>query len=170
MRKLVGVAVIVVAVALLSLELSAQSPFGGIGLRPATDNVMIEGPQEWVPADITVQEGDQLSITASGWIIATNYGRSDWAFGPWNPDGKNPDGGVSTREQGIFHLQAKVGDTVFRVGSSWTGAAPATGTLYLGMADLPRTHFDNRGLWVVRVESTQSAIQIGTGQSVESST
>ncbi len=80
-------------------------------------------PNGWLDTKIKVEKGEKLKITATGTIFFPNWGQA------FTPDGNQNMGMMNGMMVGT--LAARVGEkgTLFRVGSNFTGTAPATGTL-----------------------------------------
>jgi len=91
--------------------------------------ITIEGancwPNNWLDTKIKVEKGEKLKITASGTIFFPNWGQA------FTPDGNQNMGMMNNMMVGT--LAARIGPkgTIFRVGSSFTGVMPATGTIQL---------------------------------------
>ncbi len=81
-------------------------------------------PNGWLDTKIKVEKGEKLKITATGTILFPNWGQA------FTPDGNQNMGMMNGMMMGT--LAARIGEkgTLFRVGSSYTGTAPATGNLY----------------------------------------
>lgn len=81
-------------------------------------------PNGWLDTKIKVEKGEKLKISATGTIFFPNWGQA------FTPDGNQNMGMMNGMMVGT--LAARVGEkgTLFRVGSNFTGAAPATGTLH----------------------------------------
>ena len=80
-------------------------------------------PNGWLDTKIKVEKGEKLKMTANGTIFFPNWGQA------FTPDGNQNMGVMNGMLMGT--LAARIGDkgTVFRVGSNYTGMAPASGTL-----------------------------------------
>jgi hypothetical protein len=81
-------------------------------------------PNGWLDTKIKVEKGEKLKLTTTGTIFFPNWGQA------FTPDGNQNMGMMNGMMVGT--LAARVGEkgTFFRVGSNYTGTAPATGTLY----------------------------------------
>lgn len=82
-------------------------------------------PNGWLDTKIKVEKGEKLKIAASGTIFFPNWGQA------FTPDGNQNMGMMNNMMVGT--LAARVGPkgTIFRLGSNYTGAMPASGTLQL---------------------------------------
>jgi hypothetical protein len=80
-------------------------------------------PNGWLDSKIKVEKGEKLRITASGTIFFPNWGQA------FTPDGNQNMGMMNGMMVGT--LAARIGEkgTMFRVGSNYTGIAPASGNL-----------------------------------------
>jgi hypothetical protein len=81
-------------------------------------------PNGWLDTKIKVEKGEPLRITASGTIFYPNWGQA------FTPEG-NPNMGMMNGMM-CGTLAGRIGEkgTFFRVGSNFTGTAPASGVLY----------------------------------------
>jgi len=94
----------------------------------------------WVDTGLTLQQGQQFRIEASGqW---SNTG----------PPSLGPDGfkgylfpGTVLPSASLASLIGKVGDVVFALGGSFEGPSPSSGRLFLSINDTPDTFSDNQG-------------------------
>ena len=113
--------------------------------------VVVSANQEWVRTGIYLREGMMVSVSATGWIHGCQNAR-DWAYGPWNPDGRDaagrPPAPPGSRER-FFHLQGRAEGAVFPIGSHSQGPADQRGMLLLGVKDT--VHRDNSGSFTVRI-------------------
>jgi hypothetical protein len=82
-------------------------------------------PNGWLDTKIKVEKGEPLKITATGTIFFPNWGQA------CTPDG-NPNMGAMNNMM-LGTLAGRIGDkgTLFRIGSNYASAAPASGTLQL---------------------------------------
>lgn len=80
-------------------------------------------PNGWLDTKIKVEKGEKLKISATGTIFFPNWGQA------FTPDGNQNMGMMNNMMVGT--LAARVGPkgTIFRVGSNFTGAMSASGTL-----------------------------------------
>jgi hypothetical protein len=94
-----------------------------------TKKITVEGsscwPNGWLDTKIKVEKGEKLKITTTGTIFFPNWGQA------FTPDGNQNMGMMNNMMVGT--LAARVGPkgTMFRLGSNFSGAMPATGTLQL---------------------------------------
>jgi hypothetical protein len=82
-------------------------------------------PNGWLETKIKVEKGEKLKVSASGTIFFPNWGQA------FTPDGNQNMGMMNGMMVGT--LAARVGPkgTIFRLGSNFNGAMPASGTLQL---------------------------------------
>jgi hypothetical protein len=82
-------------------------------------------PNGWLDTKIKVEKGEPLRITATGTIFFPNWGQA------CTPDGNPNMGAMNNMMFGT--LAGRIGDkgTLFRIGSNYANAAPASGTLQL---------------------------------------
>lgn len=107
----------------------------------STDNITLNATESNYDTGIAITSGDSIAITATGtWCYSgmAGCGDADGAGGPLNPSAQMPLELLGT-------LIGKIGSggTWFKVGTSYSGTAPATGNLFL--ADNDSAHLDNTG-------------------------
>jgi hypothetical protein len=80
-------------------------------------------PNGWLDTKLKVEKGEKLKIATSGTIFFPNWGQA------FTPDGNQNMGMMNNMMVGT--LAARVGPkgTIFRIGSNYAGAMPASGTL-----------------------------------------
>jgi hypothetical protein len=112
--------------------------------------VQLDAKSEWRHTGLMLQKGDALVISAEGRWSNTADGAAD--KGPAGyPNNKRP---TSTAPQFDFaSLIGKVGDVVFEIGRSYTGASPADGELLVAMNDDPGTFGDNQGGLILNIRA-----------------
>jgi hypothetical protein len=139
--------------------------FGSIDLNwnriPVTVHVVVKdvtvnAAQEWFDTGIDVGAGDSVTIQASGsWSNSEQPARGGGVRpGPLTgPDGFGGDflNGTLLPSAPLGALVARVGGSVFLVGASFQGAAPAAGRLMLSMNDVAGTFSDNHGSLAVHI-------------------
>jgi hypothetical protein len=81
-------------------------------------------PNGWLDSKIKVEKGEKIRISATGTIFFPNWGQA------FTPDGNQNMGMMNGMMVGT--LAARVGEkgALFRVGSNYTGTAPASGNIY----------------------------------------
>jgi hypothetical protein len=81
-------------------------------------------PNGWLDSKIKVEKGEKIRISATGTIFFPNWGQA------FTPDGNQNMGMMNGMMVGT--LAARVGEkgTLFRVGSNYTGTAPAAGNIF----------------------------------------
>lgn len=95
-----------------------------------THRLTIDGthvwPNNWLDTKIAVRKGARLRISAQGTIFFQNWGQA------FTPDG-NPNMGMMMPGMMTGALAGRIGEKgqLFRIGSSFAGEAPASGTLQL---------------------------------------
>ncbi len=143
----VGAALFVIAAS--SVPAAADAPF---------DQVLVAGNAGWVATGIEAQTGDTFNITAHGQVITF--------FPPkWGGSNSGPDGqaGTCTSANGFVcavedapwgALIGRFGDGEPFVIGARASQVPAdeSGELLLAVNDYVGTWFDNRGVYVVKVQ------------------
>ncbi|HET7702452.1 MAG TPA: hypothetical protein VFK35_03570 [Candidatus Limnocylindrales bacterium] len=150
-------------VAALLLVVSAASVAAATAVKVPADT-------GWVSTGISVTAGQTLDVSSRGYVITAPIpaflrpGEFKSASGPAGqatedtcgvveaglpPDVLEITGPCILDEAYFGELIGRVGGTTFRIGSSATITAPATGVLELGVNDLAFTLADNAGTFIV---------------------
>ena len=142
-------------------DVQATTKVLGLSVRSQVDvsvnNQIVGEEQVVVPATapwsasvttFTVEEGDRVLIHAEG----------EWRSGSWTggADGDIPSGpqggGYIMPDAYAYSLIGRIDDgEPFYIGSAYRGYAESSGTLYLGMNDVPGIYGDNSGVVSVKV-------------------
>lgn len=115
----------------------------------AQNTIMIEGKQgnsSAVATGIVVNQGDHLEITAVGVVNWTTPG------GSWDGPEGQPNAFFSTMwlpSAERSSLIGQIGSTLFEIDAYWSGSAPDSGELFLGVND--DYYSDNRGAFYVQI-------------------
>ena len=101
----------------------------------------------WFDSGVDLARGRAIRIRASG----------SWSNS--GPPGVGPGGfagylypGTILASAPLASLVGRVGESAFAVGSSFEGASPADGRLYLAINDTPDSFGDNQGALAVTIE------------------
>ncbi|CAM3879265.1 LecA/PA-IL family lectin [Xenorhabdus thuongxuanensis] len=106
------------------------------------------------PTGLVLQQGDVISVIASGWVQYASDNRPD----PWAA----PQGLVGKSPQATYSLIAKIGDKAYEISNGVLHkTVPVDGELILLFNDTPNDFSDNSGDFYVnvKIESRYSPLE-----------
>jgi hypothetical protein len=146
-----------VLMTLVGLFIAVTPVAAGAGAPDAT--LFVGSDASWVSTGVVVEVGDDLSIRAHGQAITGPL--SEFPGAHSGPDGQLydcPDPGGPTTACNLDAapygaLVANIGGTIFVVGGSYIGTAPASGEILLAVNDNLGFHFDNKAGFATQIRT-----------------
>lgn len=143
--------------AVVAMLVSAVLPSAASAAGPTT--AFVAADASWVSSGVTATAGDDLSIRAHGQAItgplATFPGARSGPDGQATicPDPGGPNDLCNLNGEPYGALVGMIDGTVFVIGSSYAGTAPASGEIMLAINDNLGYHADNRGGFAVQIRN-----------------